>query len=213
MPSPLSPHGIYETGSIDKERQARPSCSTSESKHFLASRDLYSTLHALREKRRSSRFEKHRSYCDSIALPRENFKTKRVGHVEIRTRSRRKKENEKKFSTLHVRVYTYVRDLGSEYGANKGNWTRIFNSAKEVASFVLRLGRGLFPALLLQGRLTWNSPPPLSSPIKYLSSKSIVAFGIRFKNLRALNIFFLEERFIIDIFIFELLKNWLNINR
>lgn len=161
-------------------------------------------------KRRSSRFEKHRSYCDSIALPRENFKTKRVGHVEIRTRSRRKKENEKKFSTLHVRVYTYVRDLGSEYGANKGNWTRIFNSAKEVASFVLRLGRGLFPALLLQGRLTWNSPPPLSSsPIKYLSSKSIVAFGIRFKNLRALNIpiFFLEERFIIDIFIFELLKN------
>lgn len=160
MPSPPSPHGIYETGSIDKERQARPSCSTSESKHFLASRDLYSTLHALREKRRSSRFEKHRSYCDSIALPRENFKTKRVGHVEIRTRSRRKKENEKKFSTLHVRVYTYVRDLGSEYGANKGNWTRIFNSAKEVASFVLRLGRGLFPALLLQGRLTWNSPPP-----------------------------------------------------
>lgn len=209
MPSPPSPHGIYETGSIDKERQARPSCSTSESKHFLASRDLYSTLHALREKRRSSRFEKHRSYCDSIALSRENFKTKRVGHVEIRTRSRRKKENEKKFSTLHVRVYTYVRDLGSEYGANKGNWTRIFNSAKEVASFVLRLGRGLFPALLLQGRLTWNSPPPLSSPIKYLSSKSIVAFGIRFKNLRALNtpIFFLEERFIIDIFIFELLKN------
>lgn len=207
MPSPPSPHGIYETGSIDKERQARPSCSTSESKHFLASRDLYSTLHALREKRRSSRFEKHRSYCDSIALPRENFKTKRVGHVEIRTRSRRKKENEKKFSTLHVRVYTYVRDLGSEYGANKGNWTRIFNSAKEVASFVLRLGRGLFPALLLQGRLTWNSPPPLSSPIKYLSSKSIVAFGIRFKNLRALNIFFLEERFIIDIFIFELFKN------
>lgn len=102
MPSPPSPHGIYETGSIDKERQARPSCSTSESKHFLASRDLYSTLHALREKRRSSRFEKHRSYCDSIALPRENFKTKRVGHVEIRTRSRRKKENEKKFSTLHV---------------------------------------------------------------------------------------------------------------
>lgn len=207
MPSPPSPHGIYETGSIDKERQARPSCSTSESKHFLASRDLYSTLHALREKRRSSRFEKHRSYCDSIALPRENFKTKRVGHVEIRTRSRRKKENEKKFSTLHVRVYTYVRDLGSEYGANKGNWTRIFNSAKEVASFVLRVGRGLFPALLLQGRLTWNSPPPLSSPIKYLSSKSIVAFGIRFKNLCALNIFFLEERFIIDIFIFELFKN------
>lgn len=36
-----------ETASIDKERQAWPSCSTSESKHFLASRDLYSTLHAL----------------------------------------------------------------------------------------------------------------------------------------------------------------------
>lgn len=205
MPSPPSPHGIYETGSIDKERQARPSCSTSESKHFLASRDLYSTLHALREKRRSSPFEKHRSYCDSIALPRENFKTKRVGHVETRTRSRRKKENEKKFSTLHVRVYTYVRDLGSEYGANKGNWTRIFNSAKEVASFVLRLGRGLFPALLLQGRLTWNSPPPLSSsPIKYLSSKSIVAFGIRFKNLRALNIpiFFFSKNVLLLIFLY-----------
>lgn len=154
-PSLLPFSSSCETASIDKERQAWPSCSTSESKHFLASRDLHSTLRAFREKRYAVRVtismksSLRKSFSIRSFFPRENFKTKRIGHVETRSigesvtwngesrfrlilcfafafsRDRGEKENEKKFSeTLHVvpvhlkqQTYTYVRDLGSEYGA------------------------------------------------------------------------------------------------
>lgn len=49
----------------------------------------------------------------------------------LNIRSRKKKRKTRRSFPETLLQTVYVRDLGSEYGANKGDWTRIFNSAKK----------------------------------------------------------------------------------
>lgn len=118
-------------------KNEQKSCSTSESKHFLASRDLYSTLHALREKRfRSSKNVRSKisKRNESAMLRCEHDRFENLGFfaslIEYSI-EKKKKENERRNFPEALLQTVYVRDLGSEYGANKGDWTRIFNSAKK----------------------------------------------------------------------------------
>lgn len=136
MPPP--PCGICETAtSIDKER-TEELLNFREQTFPCVTRFIFNVARSSRET--VSKLEKR-----SI----ENFETKRIGHVEMRTRSigesrflcfaysalnirSRKKKRKTRRSFPEALLQTvYVRDLGSEYGANKGDWTRIFNSAKK----------------------------------------------------------------------------------